>query len=101
MRPARQSERNSLNSSLSMVYACRLGGTGNLGTTRIRGHRGLCSLHGQVWSVTTVQYGLGGDPPMKIVQTKTAPNPRRVRIFLAEKGIEVPYEEVDILKGLK
>jgi glutathione S-transferase len=38
---------------------------------------------------------------MKIVQTKTAPNPRRVRIFLAEKGIEVPYEEVDILKGLK
>ena len=35
---------------------------------------------------------------MKIIQTKTAPNPRRVRIFLAEKGIEVPYEEVDILK---
>ena len=38
---------------------------------------------------------------MKILQTKTAPNPRRVRIFLAEKGIEVPYEELDILKGLK
>ena len=38
---------------------------------------------------------------MKILQTKTAPNPRRVRVFLAEKGIDVPYEEVDILKGLK
>ena len=38
---------------------------------------------------------------MKILQTKTAPNPRRVRIFLAEKGIEVPFEEVDIVKGLK
>ena len=38
---------------------------------------------------------------MKILQTKTAPNPRRVRIFLAEKGIEVPYAELDILKGLK
>jgi glutathione S-transferase len=25
-----------------------------------------------------------------------APNPRRVRIFLAEKGIEVPVEQVDI-----
>lgn len=37
---------------------------------------------------------------MKILQTKTAPNPRRVRIFLAEKGIEVPFEEVDIM-GLK
>jgi glutathione S-transferase len=35
---------------------------------------------------------------MKILQTKTAPNPRRVRIFLAEKGIEVPYEEHDITK---
>jgi glutathione S-transferase len=36
---------------------------------------------------------------MKILQTQTAPNPRRVRIFLAEKGIEVPYEELDLMKG--
>jgi glutathione S-transferase len=36
---------------------------------------------------------------MKILQTKAAPNPRRVRIFLAEKGIEVPYEELDLMKG--
>lgn len=36
---------------------------------------------------------------MKILQTHTAPNPRRVRIFLAEKGIEVPYEELDMMKG--
>lgn len=36
---------------------------------------------------------------MKIVQTRQAPNPRRVRVFLAEKGIEVPYEEVDLMKG--
>jgi len=28
-----------------------------------------------------------------------APNPRRVRIFLAEKGIEVPVEQVDIGKA--
>ena len=33
---------------------------------------------------------------MKIYSSKVAPNPRRVRIFLAEKGIEIPYEEVDI-----
>jgi len=38
---------------------------------------------------------------MKILQTKTAPNPRRVRIFLAEKEIAVPYEELDIVKDLK
>src|SRR6266480_591366 len=38
---------------------------------------------------------------MKILQTKTAPNPRRVRIFLVEKGVEVPFEELDIVKGLK
>lgn len=36
---------------------------------------------------------------MKILQTQTAPNPRRVRIFLAEKGIQVPYEELDLVKG--
>ena len=28
-----------------------------------------------------------------------APNPRRVRIFLHEKGIEVPTKQIDIMKG--
>ena len=32
---------------------------------------------------------------MKIVETRSAPNPRRVRIFLAEKGITVPFEEME------
>lgn len=35
--------------------------------------------------------GLGGDT-VKIIETKTAPNPRRVRVFLAEKGIEMTFE---------
>jgi glutathione S-transferase len=33
---------------------------------------------------------------MKIYEAKTAPNPRRVRIFLAEKGIDMEYVQVDI-----
>ncbi|MGD0291082.1 MAG: glutathione S-transferase family protein [Candidatus Binataceae bacterium] len=37
---------------------------------------------------------------MKIYESHNAPNPRRVRVFLAEKGIEVPYEEVDIVKAV-
>jgi glutathione S-transferase len=37
---------------------------------------------------------------MKIYESHNAPNPRRVRIFLAEKGIQVPYEEVDIVKAV-
>ncbi|HJY85122.1 MAG TPA: glutathione S-transferase family protein [Candidatus Binatia bacterium] len=37
---------------------------------------------------------------MKIYNNQTAPNPRRVRIFLAEKGIQVAYEEVDIVKAV-
>ena len=37
---------------------------------------------------------------MKLYQSHNAPNPRRVRIFLAEKGIQVPYEEVDIVKAM-
>lgn len=36
---------------------------------------------------------------MKILETRQAPNPRRVRIFLAEKGIQVPFEEFDLMKG--
>jgi glutathione S-transferase len=36
---------------------------------------------------------------VKILQTSTAPNPRRVRIFLAEKRVEVAYEELDLMKG--
>lgn len=36
---------------------------------------------------------------MKLYDDKYAPNPRRVRIFLAEKGIEVPTQEVAIMKG--
>ncbi len=36
---------------------------------------------------------------MKLYDAGKAPNPRRVRIFLAEKGISVPYEEWDLMKG--
>ena len=35
---------------------------------------------------------------MKLHEFTMAPNPRRVRIFRAEKGILVPYEQVDICK---
>ncbi len=34
---------------------------------------------------------------MKLYDSKMAPNPRRTRIFLAEKGIELPTEQVDIM----
>ena len=33
---------------------------------------------------------------MKLYDNRIAPNPRRVRIFLAEKGMSVPTEEVDL-----
>ncbi len=35
---------------------------------------------------------------MKLYSFPRAPNPRRVRIFLAEKGISVPVETIDIFK---
>jgi glutathione S-transferase len=37
---------------------------------------------------------------MKLYDSAIAPNPRRVRIYLAEKGINVPIEQVDIAKGV-
>lgn len=36
---------------------------------------------------------------MKLYDTPMAPNPQRVRIFLAEKGIEVPTVEINLMKG--
>src|SRR3982751_3907262 len=36
---------------------------------------------------------------MKFYDCATAPSPRRVRIFLAEKGISVPTVQVDLRNG--
>ena len=36
---------------------------------------------------------------MKLYTTHPAPNPFRVRVFLKEKGIEIPLEPVDIMNG--
>ncbi|WP_296051290.1 glutathione S-transferase family protein [uncultured Alteromonas sp.] len=36
---------------------------------------------------------------MKIYDTQTAPNPRRVRMFLAEKGVSAQYIQVDLKGG--
>ena len=38
-------------------------------------------------------------PPMKLYSHALAPNPRRVRIFAAEKGIGLVLENIDILAG--
>jgi len=36
---------------------------------------------------------------MKFYDCKTAPSPRRVRIFIAEKGVEIPTVQVDLGSG--
>ena len=38
-------------------------------------------------------------PAMKLYNHSQAPNPRRVRIFAAEKGIKLALEEINILAG--
>ena len=39
-----------------------------------------------------------GELLMKLLSAIRAPSPRRVRIFLAEKGIDIPVEDVDLAK---
>ena len=39
---------------------------------------------------------LNWEPQMKLYDSKLAPNPRRTRIFLGEKNITLPSEQVDI-----
>ena len=36
---------------------------------------------------------------MKLYEMTLAPNPRRVRIFLAEKGVEIEKKQIDIMSG--
>src|ERR1700758_652281 len=36
---------------------------------------------------------------MKLYEFSLAPNPRRVRMFIAEKGISIPTEQVDLQTG--
>ncbi len=36
---------------------------------------------------------------MKLYDCQVAPNPRRVRVFLAEKGLDIPKTEVSIIDG--
>lgn len=36
---------------------------------------------------------------MRLYDTHTAPTPRRVRMFIAEKGLSIPIEQVDIMAG--
>ena len=36
---------------------------------------------------------------MKIYDFPYAPNPRKVRLFLSEKGIQIEFEVIDIRKG--
>ena len=36
---------------------------------------------------------------MKIYDFQFAPNPRRLRIFVAEKGLKIPMEQVDLFTG--
>lgn len=34
---------------------------------------------------------------MKIIEARGAPNPRRVRIFVAQKGLDIAYQQIDLL----
>src|SRR5262245_65914741 len=36
---------------------------------------------------------------MKVYDFAGAPNPKKLRVYLAEKGLNVPMEQVDILSG--
>lgn len=36
---------------------------------------------------------------MKLFDCQMAPNPRRARIFIREKGLDIPFEEVDLIGG--
>jgi glutathione S-transferase len=40
-----------------------------------------------------------GENEMKVYDFAGAPNPKKLRVYLAEKGLQIPMESVDILSG--
>ena len=36
---------------------------------------------------------------MKLYDCQMAPNPRRARVFIKEKGLDIPFEEINIIEG--
>jgi glutathione S-transferase len=48
--------------------------------------------------LATGNRAFGWEGAMKLYDSRVAPNPRRTRIFLAEKGITLPTEQVDMMK---
>src|SRR5580698_7257407 len=62
---------------------------------RRQGRRGVAARRG-AWLVAAKSRG---KPEMKLYGApKPAPNPRRVRMFLAEKGIDLAETPVDMMK---
>src|SRR5690242_13046906 len=57
--------------------------------------RTVASMHGWPVGSSHIREAM----TMKLYDTKMAPNPRRDRIFLAEKGTTVPDEQVDLAKA--
>jgi len=52
-----------------------------------------------VTCAVAVQNPIARENSMKFYDCATAPSPRRVRIFLAEKGLTVPTVQVDLRNG--
>src|SRR5262245_25182130 len=40
-----------------------------------------------------------GENEMKVYDFAGAPNPKKLRVYLSEKGLQIPMEQVDILSG--
>jgi glutathione S-transferase len=55
--------------------------------------------HSVSWWRDDVNQDQGGEEAMKLYDCQIAPNPRRVRIFLAEKGVEIERVEFNLVEG--
>jgi glutathione S-transferase len=61
------------------------------------GHSQAISLR-QAIALRNAKGGKRGEPPVRLYNSKYAPNARRVRVFLAEKGLTIPFVDLDLAK---
>src|SRR5215470_11619594 len=55
-----------------------------------------CNAWGEGFAPAQLRRRTGKGQDMKLYDGGRAPNPRRTRVFLAEKGITIPTEQVDL-----
>src|SRR5262249_2126563 len=68
-------------------------------TPRTVARRGTALASAGAWCRRSQSPRGGRNQNMKVYEFAGAPNPRKLRVYMAEKGLDIPTESVDLFTG--